>query len=398
MISSLRSLIPQSIKNQYHRVVAILATLYYGHPAKKLTVIGVTGTDGKTTTTTLIYYLLKSAGYNVACVSSVAAYIGDRSIDTGFHVTTPNSWMLQRLIRRIVDQGYTHLVLEVTSHGLDQSRVLGTNIRYVVITNVTHEHLDYHHTMARYIAAKAKIFAHAKVAVLNADDDSYPRLKPYVPKGARLLSYSLSRPGQWGPIIALRFPETYNQSNALAAITLCHELQVKASDIRAALVSFPGVIGRGQAIPNSRKLKLIVDFAHTPNALLKALTALKPVPPHKLIAVYGAAGERDKSKRPQMGQVGSVLADEVVLTSEDPRSEDPKSIIRQLKSGIIHHHGHVHAIVDRKEAIEFALNLAKAGDTVGIFGKGHEQSLNLDGRHEIPWSDIKVAQQLGDSK
>lgn len=378
-------------KNLAHFLLAGTALLAYGFPAKKLTVIGVTGTDGKTTTSTLIYHILKSAGFRVALISTVAAYIGEEEIDTGFHVTSPDPFSLQALLKKIVSKGFTHVVLEVTSHGLDQSRVLGTNAKWVVFTNITHEHLDYHKTYANYVAAKAKLLRHAEVAVLNLEDPSFEKLKPYLKPATRVLPYN-SKDIELFPTVSDKFAEKYNRFNAVAAIKLTQTLGVDPEIAGNAIKTFPGVKGRMEEIKNNRGIRVIVDFAHTPNALKEALTALKTTTTGKLIAVYGAAGLRDYTKRPMMGEIGAKLADEVILTAEDPRTEKVATIIRQMKEGVTLNHGHVHAIEDRAEAISFAINkLAHVGDTVGIFGKGHEKSLNLNGKEEIPWSDQEAA-------
>lgn len=382
----------QSIKNIYHWIMALGAVLFYRYPARSLVVIGVTGTDGKTTTATMIYSILRAAKFRVALISTVAAYIGDEAIDTGFHVTTPNSWSLQKLIRQIVDRGYTHLVIEATSHGLDQHRLFGVNISQAVVTNVTQEHLDYHKTYSRYLLAKAKILKHVSIAVLNADDASFDFLKKQVPAAAQTYAYSLVKPTSFSNEAKKYFKESYNQANAVAALTLAYAQNIPLKIALHGLKNFSGVSGRMEAIANNRDLQVVVDFAHTPNALHNALVALRKESTGKLIAVFGAAGERDPYKRPQMGKIAANLADEVVLTSEDPRSEDARSIIATIKSGATVNRGHLHAILDRQAAIHFAINhLAKAGDTIGIFGKGHERSLNLDGKHEIPWSDQDVA-------
>ncbi len=393
----------QLLKNGAHYLQAVSALLFFNYPAKKLTVIGVTGTDGKTTTASLIYHLLKSAGYKVALISTVAAYIGDEQIDTGFHVTSPGSWQLQRLLKRIVEEGYTHLVLECTSHGLDQHRLLGTNIQTAVVTNVTHEHLDYHKTYAAYLKAKSKIFSSAKTAIINADDASFKFLIKYVPVGCAIIPYSLSENTQPTLLsdddfqnilgsINKSWVETYNRSNALAASLSARSVGVDTAKIGNYLGSFPGVPGRMQFIKNNRHIQIIVDFAHTPNALKQALTAAKKSCKRNLIAVFGAAGERDQSKRPLMGQVAAALADEVILTAEDPRHENVHHIIAQIKQGAQTNRGHLHTIPDRREAIQFALKLAQIGDTVIICGKGHERSMNLDGTHEIAWSDVNVVE------
>jgi len=394
----------QSLKNGAHFLQALGALLYFKYPASQLTVIGVTGTDGKTTTATLIYHLLKSTGHKVALVSTVAAYIGDELIDTGFHVTSPGSWQLQRLLRRIVSEGYTHLVLECTSHGLDQHRLLGTNIRTAVVTNVTHEHLDYHKTYAAYLKAKSKIFNGAKTAIINADDTSFASLVQTIPPGCMVVPYSLSENTQPALLsdddyqniqgsISKLFDETYNRSNALAASLAAQAIGIASADIVRQMPSFPGVPGRMQVIKNTRHLHVVVDFAHTPNALKQVLTAAEKACKRHLIVVFGAAGARDQSKRPIMGQVAASIADEIILTAEDPRHEDVYQIIAHIKEGAQTNRGHLHSVPDRRQAIQFALKLAQIGDTVVVCGKGHEQSMNLDGIHEIPWSDAKVLEE-----
>lgn len=382
------------LKNHYHHLIALLALWYWRHPGKQLKVIGVTGTDGKTTTSSLIYHLLKTAGYRVAAVTSVAAYLDSEAIDTGFHVTTPDPWMIQRLLRRMVDGGITHLVLEVTSHALDQYRVHGVPIDLAVVTNVTREHLDYHQTYERYLKTKARLFQHSSTVFLNQDDASFTALKNLIPHTAKLIAYKTSLTTSNYPSISQRFLEKYNQANASAACQVASSLAIKANLIEAAIASFPGVKGRMEAIPNSLGLNLIVDFAHTPNALEQALISLRPQTQGKLIAVYGAAGLRDHFKRPLMGEIGARLADEVILTAEDPRTENVYTIISQIKQGVEKNLGHVHALVDRRQALSFALQIAHPGDTVAVFGKGHEQSMNLDGKHEIPWSDQTILKQL----
>ncbi len=382
------------LKNHYHHLVSLFAIWYWRSPGKQLKVIGVTGTDGKTTTTTLLYHLLKSAGLRVATVTSVAAYVDDAEIDTGFHVTTPDPWMIQRLLRQMVKQKITHLVLEVTSHALDQYRVHGIPFDLAVVTNVTHEHLDYHHTYESYLQTKARLFRHASVVFLNQDDSSYPLLKTHVPKSAKLISYTASQSTAAFPSILNRFTENYNHQNAAAACRVAQYLTVKPETIASGIQNFPGVRGRMEMIPNSLGLKIIVDFAHTPNALTQALLSLRPQTQGKLIAIYGSAGLRDFSKRPIMGEIGSRLADEIILTAEDPRTENVYSIINQIKQGVEKNRGHVHTLADRQQALDFALRIARPGDTVAVFGKGHEQSMNLDGQHEIPWSDQAVLKQL----
>lgn len=387
----------RKLKNLYHFLIAISAVRFYGHTAKKLTIIGVTGTDGKTTTTSLIYHVLFTAGKKVAMVTSVSAKMGNQEIDTGFHVTTPDPWPLQKLLKNIASQGYEYVVLETTSHGWDQHRLLGIQFKIGVVTNITHEHLDYHKTFARYVKAKSKLLKNSQLTVLNHDDASFNELKSLLPQHTPIYPYSLKlAPENILECIKNRFPEGYNWSNALAAYTTTQLVGINDEDFCKAIKSFPGVKGRMELIPNQKQLTIVVDFAHTPNALEQALKAmrLQLKPGKKLIAVYGSAGLRDYTKRPLMGKVGSELADIVIFTAEDPRTENVNTIIEQMVKMIVKG-AQIHLQPDRQKAITQAIKLARPGDIVGVFGKGHEQSMCF-GTIEYPWSDheaIKKALQ-----
>ncbi len=382
------------LKQPYHFMQGLLANLLYGFPSRNLCIVGVTGTDGKTTTSTMIYNILKAAHKKVALISTVAAYLGDKEIDTGFHVTTPDPFALQRLFRNMVKQGVEYVVLEATSHGIYQYRLFGITPKVSVLTNVTHEHLDYHPSYLAYLEVKASFLARAAYAVLNKTDHSFDAVKKYIKKKnqeTRILAYDVRLlPPTMRRFILDRFVEPYNRENATAAVTATEALNISQDDIMKGLQQFRGVVGRMEEVENSTGIRVIIDFAHTPNGLKTALQALRGQVKsgQKVIAVFGCAGLRDHSKRPIMGRLGSELADAVVFTTEDPRIEDVNTIIRQMKEGVVVHHNRVFTIVDRAEAIQFAVyQLAKPGDIVAIFGKGHEKSMNLDGKHEIPWSD-----------
>lgn len=387
-----------SIKQPYHFLQGFLAWFVFGIWRKKIRIIGVTGTDGKTTTSTMIYHLLKQAGKKVALISTVAAYIGDQEIDTGFHVTTPSPFSLQKLLGKIAKQGYEFVVLEATSHGIDQFRLFGIQPEITVLTNITHEHLDYHGTYDHYFNTKASFLSRAKIAIINKQDKSESMLRQFLrKKDLRISSYDLKTcEPSLRSVLMKHISETYNRENALAAITTCMILHISTEVCIKGIQSFKGVKGRMEEIQNNRGISVFVDFAHTPNALERALTTLRARVKQgsQLIAVFGCAGLRDHYKRPAMGRIASELADAAVFTAEDPRVEDVNVIIRQMKEGIIKNWGHMHEIADRREAINFAINtLAKKGDVVGIFGKGHEQSMNLDGKHEIAWSDQEEAKK-----
>ena len=400
----------QQIKNIYHLVRAFLASAYFHFPSKKVTVIGVTGTDGKTTTAHMIYGILKAAGKKASLISSVYATIGNQVYDTGFHVTTPDPVALQKFLKLIVGSGSEFLVLEVTSHGLDQNRVFGINFKVGVLTNITHEHLDYHNNYDNYLTAKAKLFRNVKYSILNADDASFAKIKRLV--SGKIIAYSLKKSAD---INLNKFPlklaiaGEYNLSNALAAAAAVSVLDVDKKIITKALSQFKGVVGRMENINLGQDFEVIVDFAHTPNALKQALATLrsklKTKNPRllrgfggqaKLIAVFGAAGLRDSTKRPLMGEAAAKYADISVLTTEDPRTEKVEDICRQIASGL-NKEGKkedrdYYFVYDRSKAIQFAINLAQKDDIVATFGKSHEKSMCF-GKKESPWDEFATVKK-----
>jgi len=390
----------QQIKNIYHLAQALLACVYYGFPSKKLIVIGVTGTDGKTTTAHMIYEILRRAGKKVALISSVHAAIGEKVYDTGFHVTTPDPIALQRFLKKIVDSGSDYAVIEVTSHGLDQNRVFGIKFEVGVLTNITHEHLDYHKTYDNYIAAKAKLFKNVRYSILNADDASFAKIKRLA--SGKIIAYSLKKSADFNlknlPI-KLAIDGDYNFSNALAAAAVTSVLGIKESTILKTLSQFKGVVGRMESVDLGQDFEVIVDFAHTPNALEQAFKTLKSKiqdPQAKLIVVFGAAGLRDKAKRKIMGEVAAKWASISVITAEDPRTEKVENICQQIAQGLIDKGKSdgkdYYFIYDRGEAIKFAINLAQKGDIVATFGKSHEKSMCY-GKREYPWDEFQVVRQ-----
>ncbi|MEK7091345.1 MAG: UDP-N-acetylmuramoyl-L-alanyl-D-glutamate--2,6-diaminopimelate ligase [Patescibacteria group bacterium] len=345
------------MKNLWHWGTSWVYALIYGLPAYRLTVVGVTGTDGKTTTSHLIYEMLKTAGFKVALISTVAAYIGDDEIDTGFHVTTPDARLLQPLLKRIADRGITHVVLEVTSHGLDQNRLAGVRFMVGIITNISHEHLDYHGTFEKYKAAKMKLLRMAKHPIYRYTKYKFKILNP-------------------------KLAGEYNKYNAGAAETVAKVFGIQYSVISEVVKNFAGVPGRMEEIKLGQKFRAIVDFAHTPNALDKILSELRNqvTKGHKLIVVFGCAGLRDHTKRPMMGKIAAKLADKIIITAEDPRTETLESIYRDITAvGSIRED-------DRQKAINMAVKMAKPGDIVVVTGKGHEKSMCF-GKTEYPWSD-----------
>jgi UDP-N-acetylmuramoyl-L-alanyl-D-glutamate--2,6-diaminopimelate ligase len=379
-----------------------LSEIKYRFPASKLKIIAITGTDGKTSSSTMMYYILKAAGKKVALVTTVAAYIGDEEIDTGFHVTTPDAADVQKFLKKMVRLGVEYVVLEATSHGLYQHRLWGIHPLVAGYTNITHEHLDYHITYTEYVAAKALLGKVARHIVVNADDQtSYRELKKqFADRLDDVLTYSKEDrlPVSIGKAIKARFEQDYNQSNARLTYKIAKLLEIEDKAYIAGIKEFPGVPGRMQTVGKTKGIEVIVDFAHTPNALRSALQAIRKRMKQKkstgrLIAVFGCAGQRDVQKRPMMGSAAGEIADLSIFTAEDPRLEDIWSIIRQMKQDLGNNYGKVLSIPDRKDAIFFAVQkIAKSGDIVGIFGKGHEKSMCY-GTIEYPWSDTAVAQE-----
>jgi len=400
----IRALFPDWMVNQFkHLPLAILAVIWFRYPARRLKVIGVTGTDGKTTTASLIDDILVDWGKKAALISTVAAKIGQKEIDTGFHVTSPDAWKLQRLLREIVNQKFEYVILEATSHGLVQNRFFGCHLKMGVVTNVTQEHLDYHQTYLNYLKAKAKLFDHVEVGVLNRDDQSFAFLnKKLKDQNIKIITYALKNKADFTP---QNFPfktpllGDYNQYNCLAAAATTSFLGIPKKIVKDSLAHFPGVKGRLEEIKNKFGFRVFIDFASTANSLKNVLMALKKIlpPKRRLIAVFGSAGLRDVQKRALMGEFSAEYADLTVLTAEDPRTEDVNQIIEQITQGALkkgaQENKTLFRVADRTEAIKFAIQkLAKKGDIVVTCGKGHEQSMCY-GKTERPWSEHQAVQK-----
>ncbi|CAG0951306.1 UDP-N-acetylmuramoyl-L-alanyl-D-glutamate--2, 6-diaminopimelate ligase [Anaerolineales bacterium] len=399
-----------------------LAAAFYGFPARKLTVIGVTGTDGKTTTSNLLYKALVSAGIRAGMISTVNAVIGDEVLDTGFHVTTPDAHDVQAYLARMVDAGLTHVVLETTSHGWSQHRVDACEFDVAVVTNITHEHMDEHGSYENYRAAKARLFSSLEVtrpkpmgnprlAVINRDDQSFDFLNDFVktPKlsyglggGAdvRAMDAKYSSSGIEFTAVSKDFRVNtssnlvgeYNVSNCLAALTAAVYgcLGIDPDTAARGIASLDGIPGRMQPIDLGQNFTAIVDFAHTPNALKVTLEAARKMTKGRVISIFGSAGLRDKEKRRMMAEISAELADFSVLTAEDPRTESLNGILEEMAAGA-RSKGGVEGetfwrVPDRGEAIRFAIRLAKEGDIVLSCGKGHEQSMCF-GKTEYLWDD-----------
>lgn len=387
----------RTLKGLYHLLVAVYANIRFGFPSRKLMVIGVTGTDGKTTTTTLIYEILKAASYKTSMITSVHAVIAGKTYDTGFHVTTPNPYFVQKYLREAVDHGDTHFVLEVTSHALSQYRVFGVKFAVGVITNVTHEHLDWHGTFEKYLKTKLTLLQKASTAVLNRDEaELYNRASPLL-RRKNLITYGIRRESRITPVtypFHTQLLGEFNLYNCLAAISTAEALGIPKNIVQRAVGAFTGVTGRMEVVV-TKPFTVIVDFAHTPNAIDKALKSARAMTKKRLIHVFGSAGLRDHTKRPLMGKASSQYADVIVLTEEDYRTENVETIMDEIAAGI-EPGPKVFRFPNRQNAIDFAIKLATPGDLIILTGKGHEQSL-ARGKHEYPWSDqagVKKALKL----
>ncbi|KKQ01913.1 MAG: UDP-N-acetylmuramyl-tripeptide synthetase [Candidatus Roizmanbacteria bacterium GW2011_GWA2_36_23] len=377
----------QKVKNIYHLFQALIANFVYGFPSTKIKVIGISGTDGKTTTTHLIYHILKSAGKKVSIISSVYADIGGNILDTGFHVTTPDSFPLQKLIKASVTNGDEYLILETTSHAIDQNRVAGIKYFIGVITNITHEHLDYHKTYIQYLQTKSRLFDYANIALINSDDGSFSHLKKILhKKEIKVYQYGFKHKSNFNFNFKKRITR-FNRYNYLAGFSVATILGINDSLIYKALDSFQLPPGRLETIYD-KQFKVIIDFAHTPNAFRQLLPEIRIQylrNKDKLIHVFGAASERDTSKRPLMGKESSRYADYIILTEEDCRKENADKICKEIAAGI-ENDKDWQIITDRRKAIEKAINIAQIGDVVLLTGKGHEKSL-CRGKIEFPWSE-----------
>ncbi len=385
----------QSTKNVYHLFVAILANILYRFPSKKLKIIGVTGTDGKTTTSSLIYQVLKSSGFDVSMVTSVGAIINNKEYPLGFHVTTPSPFKLQNFIRRSISgKNPQYLVLEVTSHAIDQHRIWGIPFEVGVLTNVSNEHLDYHKTYENYLHTKSRLLKSAKIAIVNRDDKSYPLLEPVKNSKTKngWITYGLSKNSDVNPAnfpFKSKIGGLFNEYNILASIAACKAVGVEDGKIKKAVEKFELPLARMDMVYDN-SFSVMIDFAHTPNALEQILSSIKPRVKGRLIHVFGSAGERDRSKRPEMGRISAKYADIIILTSEDPRSENTEDIMDRIQEGMgSSKKNEVVRIADRQEAIGKAVGMAKKGDFILVTGKGHEKSMNK-GHGEEPWSEYEA--------
>ena len=397
--------------------LADFSATFYGHPARKLKLAAVTGTNGKTTTTFLIKHICENAGLRCGLVGTVRYEIGERVLPA--IRTTPESLDLQELLAQIASAGCKAAAMEASSHALAQDRTRGLEWDVAVFTNLTQDHLDFHGTMDNYFEAKAKLFAalatqkrkREPFAIVNIDDRYGRQLLDKIDKRVAVVTYGMGTRADFrasnyraefsgtsyqldahGKSYLVRLPliGRFNVGNSVAALGAANALGINLRNAVLSLAKAPQVPGRLELVPARRQFQVFVDYAHTPDALGNVLRTLRELEPQRLIAVFGCGGDRDRQKRPLMAEMADRLADYSIITSDNPRKEDPNAIVSEIEKGF--RSNHYEKIVDRTEAINRAVALARRRDIVLIAGKGHETYQEF-GDHTVPFDDIQVARR-----
>ena len=406
--------VPWVVVPDARAAMAAVAAEIYGHPSRSMDVVGITGTNGKTTTAYLLRAVFEAAGKKCGLLGTVTYSIGDAQLPASR--TTPEAPDVQRLFRHMVDAGCQACVMEVSSHALALRRVDETRFAAGVFTNLTRDHLDFHGDMESYFSAKKRLFTmlpDGAPSVINADD---PRGETLRKVAARPLTYAINRPAEVtpGPLtltfkglafdvrtpagnvhVESKLVGRPNVSNILAAVATATALGIPAAAIERGLTNLDGVPGRFEVVSGERDdVTVVIDYAHTDDALRNLLETARPLAPQRVITVFGCGGDRDRTKRPLMGAVAARLSDVVIVTSDNPRTEDPVRIIEEIKRGVPADRDPASTvtIVDRAEAIQFAISSARPGDLVLLVGKGHEK-VQIIGSNELPFDEAAIARQ-----
>ena len=401
--------VPYILVESDRLALALLGCNFYGNPAKSMTMIGITGTNGKTSSTLLLKQVLeKTLGAKVGLIGTMANMIGEETIPT--ERTTPESLDLQALFARMRDSGCTHVVMEVSSHAITLERIGGVHFDVAAFTNLTEDHLDFHKTMDAYCDAKAELFRRCDKAVINADDGFSHRIiaaaacpclttsvaakqglhAEDVELHAEGISFSAVC-GQERAKISLPIPGRFTVYNALTVLGVAHQLGITLSACGSALETAEGVKGRVEVVPTpGMPYSVLIDYAHTPDGLENVLLSVRDFCKGRLIAVFGCGGDRDPMKRPIMGKIGVELSDIAVITSDNPRTEAPMAIIEDILKGVKQEAGEYIVMEDRRKAIRYAMDIAEKNDIIVLAGKGHEtyqdiggQKHHLDEREEV---------------
>jgi UDP-N-acetylmuramoyl-L-alanyl-D-glutamate--2,6-diaminopimelate ligase len=395
--------VPEVVVPDARQAIGPIAARFFGHPTEQLRVVGITGTNGKTTTAFLTRRILETAGIQCGLIGTVKYVIG--GTEAPAVRTSPEAIDLQRAFRAMLDARDQACAMEVSSHALDLGRANGITWACRVFTNLTRDHLDFHSTMEDYFLAKRKLFTHGDApSVVNRDDPYGRRLAEELPD---VVTYGIESDADFraervqfdaggsrftvdGVEVAIPLPGLFNVSNALAALAACDRLGVGLGDGALALADAPRVPGRFEPVDEGQDFAVLVDYAHTPDSLENVLGAARELASGRLHVVFGAGGDRDREKRPLMGEAAARLADRVLVTSDNPRSEDPESIIDQVAAGA----GEAaEREVDRRRAITLAIDSAEPGDVVVIAGKGHEQGQEFENGRKEPFDDVTVARE-----
>ena len=409
--------VPFVLVESDRKALALIGCNFYGHPARSMKMVGVTGTNGKTSVTLLLKHLLeKAVDAKVGLIGTTANMIGDEVIPT--ERTTPESFELQALFARMRDAGCTHVVMEVSSHAIALDRVAGVRFDAAAFTNLTEDHLDFHKTMDHYCDTKAELFRRCERGVINADDSYAQRfldaaackvLTTAVEKDGDLIAQDLDLRadgvrftavrGDEEVGVVLRIPGKFTVYNALTVLGLAISLGIPLPRAAMALTNAPGVKGRVEVVPTpGTDYTVLIDYAHTPDGLENVLSSVRGFCKGEVISVFGCGGDRDPIKRPIMGRIGTELADKAIITSDNPRTEDPEAIIADITPGADQAGKAYEVVVDRREAIRHAMEIAKKDDIIVLAGKGHETYQEIMGvKHHMDEREI-VAEILEEKK
>ncbi len=395
------------------KALALMSAVYYDNPGSKLKLIGITGTKGKTTTAYMIRDILLASGKKTGMIGTIYNTYADKQIEATR--TSPESLDLQKLLKDMVDAGMEFVVMEVSSHALELDRVYGLRFNVGVFTNLSEEHLDFHENMDNYLNAKAKLFAISDFAIINGDDIYAPRLKKMIT--TKIATFGLDNDvnltatdlrinadnvefrmyiNKMLETIHVNIPGRFTVYNALAAIGVCSLFNCQMDAILLALANVK-VPGRSEIVDIKKTFTVMIDYAHNPSSLEAILTATKKHAKARIICVFGCGGDRDKTKRPVMGEIAGRLADFTVITTDNPRNENPKQIMKEIEEGIKNTRGLYKVIENRKEAIKFAMRIAWKNDIVLIAGKGHETYQILKNNKKIPFDERKIVMELAES-
>jgi len=405
--------VPQVRVSNARAAMSRMAAAFYGHPARGMKLVGITGTKGKTTSTYMLKAILEKAGHKCGLIGTTGNMIGDRLLKGS--LTTPDPIDLQRTLRLMADEGVEYVTMEISAHAIDMHRLDGLTFEVGCYTNLSQDHLDYFHSMENYFETKKKFFTTGMVrnATVNVDEETsegllsaleIPCLTYGICAPADLfardieitedgVSFEVQLQGMHPLQVNLMMTGMFNVYNAMAAASCAMVLGISAEDIKAGLEGMPSVPGRIEMLPTGTPYRVILDYSHVPDALMNILTTVRQFAKARVIALFGCGGDRDQGKRPMMGEIGGKLADLSILTSDNPRTEDPMKILEAIEAGIKPTGGEYVVIENRREAIRYAMEIAEAGDIIVLAGKGHETYQEINGV-KYPFDEKVVVQEL----